>query len=95
LNRGRQNADPSTNDVLGAELIESAIGLENALAGLVGAETDKLNTAITIAGNVGGLEAINALANLDNSVANVLGHICCIEGEINDKIQAGLTLRGF
>jgi hypothetical protein len=95
LNRGRQNSDPSTNDVLGAELIVSAIGLENALAGLVGAEANKVNTAVEIAGAVGGLEAINALANLDNSVANLLGHVCCIEGEINDKIQAGLTLRGF
>jgi division protein CdvB (Snf7/Vps24/ESCRT-III family) len=86
---------PSNNDTLGAELIESAIGLQDALASLIEAETLKVATAKKIAGDVGGLEAIEALTNLDNSVANVLSQICCIEGELNDKIQAGLTLRGF
>jgi hypothetical protein len=86
---------PTNNDTLGAELIESAIGVQDALAALIEAETLKLAAAKKIAGDVGGLEAIVALTNLDNSVANVLGQICCIEGELNDKIQAGLTLRGF
>jgi division protein CdvB (Snf7/Vps24/ESCRT-III family) len=86
---------PSNNDTLGAEIILSSVGIQDALAALIEAETLKVTAAKKIAGDVNTLEAIEALTQLDNSVANVLGQISSIKNEINTNLQAGLTLRGF
>jgi hypothetical protein len=91
----RKNIGPSNNDTLGAEIILSSVGIQDALAALIEAETLKVTAAKKIAGDVNTLEAIEALTQLDNSVANVLGQISSIKNEINTNLQAGLTLRGF
>jgi hypothetical protein len=96
LAKDNQFSYSANNDGLGAHLIESTIGIQEALAALIAAEAEKVMAAVNIAGaSEGGIDAINALANLNNSVSNVLGQINSIKGELNLKTQAGLTLRGF
>jgi hypothetical protein len=95
MSTDRKSMGPSNNDSLGAEIILSSVGIQDALAALIEAETLKVTAAKKIAGDVNTLEAIEALTQLDNSVANVLGQISSIKNEINTNLQAGLTLRGF
>jgi hypothetical protein len=95
MSTDRKSIGQSNNDSLGAELILASVGIQDALAALIEAETLKVTAAKKIAGDVNTLEAIEALTQLDNSVANVLGQISSIKNEINTNLQAGLTLRGF
>lgn len=91
----RKGLNPANNDSLGAEVILSSVGLQDALAALIEAETLKVTVAKKIASDNGTIEAIEALTNLGNSLGSVLGQISSIKNEINNNVQAGLTLRGF
>jgi division protein CdvB (Snf7/Vps24/ESCRT-III family) len=86
---------PSNNDTLGAEIILSSVGIQDALASLIEAEALKVTAAKKLAGELNSIEALNALTDVNNSVANVLAQISSIKNEINHNIQNGTTLRGF
>jgi hypothetical protein len=95
MSTDRKSTGSSNNDTLGAEIILSSVGIEDALATLIEAEALKVTAAKKIASDLNTLEALDALAQLNNSVANVLGQISSIKNEININLQTGLTLRGF
>jgi division protein CdvB (Snf7/Vps24/ESCRT-III family) len=95
MSTDRKSMGSSNNDTLGAEIILSSVGIEDALATLIEAEALKVTAAKKIASDLNSLEALDALAQLNNSVANVLGQISSIKNEINNNVQTGLTLRGF
>jgi hypothetical protein len=91
----RKSTGSSNHDTLGAEIILSSVGIEDALAALIEAEALKVTAAKKIASDLNSIEALDALSQLNNSVANVLGQISSIKNEININLQTGLTLRGF
>jgi hypothetical protein len=95
MSTDRKSMGSSNNDTLGAELILSSVGIEDALAALIEAEALKVTAAKKIASDLNSIEALDALAQLNNSVANVLGQISSIKNEINNNLQTGITLRGF
>lgn len=95
MSADRKSMGPSNNDTLGAEIILSSVGIQDALATLIEAEANKVNAAKKLASELNSLEALNALAQVNNSVANVLGQISSIKNEINNNVSTGVTLRGF
>ena len=70
-------------DILGGLVILSAVVTEFALADLIFAEAGKIEAAVESNANVGDL------ISLDQSVANVLDQVCCIEKQIVEKIKQG------
>lgn len=71
-------------DTLGALVIFSGVVTELALADILFAEAEKIETAVEDNNT-----SVEDLTNLDNSVANVLEQICCIEKQIVEKIKQG------
>lgn len=95
MSTDRKSMGSASNDTLGAEIILSSVGIQDALAALIEAEALKVTAAKKLAGELNSIEALDALAQVNNSVANVLGQISTIKNEINTNLQTGLTLRGF
>ena len=78
-----------TNDnALGGLVIVSALLTEQALLGILSAEEDKIRFALDFPG-----VTPEQLALVDDSVANVLDQVCCIEKQIVKKIELGIDLR--
>ena len=71
-------------DILGALVIISGVFTEFALADLLHAEARKIEVAVLATPT-----NVEDLTSLDDSVANVLDHVCCIEKQIVEKIKQG------
>jgi hypothetical protein len=81
------NLGNNDDDSLGKLIIISAVLTELSLLGIISAETAKIREALE-----SGFDA-DELADVDNSVANVLEQVCCIEKQIAKKIELGIELR--
>lgn len=86
-------ASGNGNRVLGGLLILSAVYTEFQLGDLISAEADKVNYAVEFAQANADTNFITELATLDDSVANVLDKVCCIEKQVNRKIEQGRELK--
>lgn len=87
INTTMDLASTANDDVLGGVVILSAVFTEFCLADLICAEADKVEKALYKDSGV------PELTDLDNSVANVLKQICCIEEQINKKIEQGRAIK--
>jgi NTP pyrophosphatase (non-canonical NTP hydrolase) len=81
------NFGNNDDDSLGKLIIISAVLTELFLLGIISAETAKIREALE-----SGFDA-DELADIDNSVADVLAQVCCIEKQIAKKIELGIELR--
>lgn len=87
MNTTLDMAANTNSNLLSAFVILSAVFTEFCLADLICAEADKVDYALDTSPSTDDLVA------LDNSIANVLQHVCCIEKQINEKIAQGIELR--
>lgn len=92
INTAMDMAGDNGDRVLGGLLILSGVITEFQLADLIDAEADKVSYAVGYAQSNSG-DFIEQLAALDDSVANVLDKVCCIENQVNEKIKQGIMLR--
>lgn len=89
------------NQTLGGLVILSAVFTEFCLSDIICAESNKVNSAVrwyysNSADSDSSLQYPNRLeqlARLDDSVGNVLDKVCCLEGQINRKIEQGRAIR--
>lgn len=101
MNTTKEMASGMDNETLGGLTILSAVFTEFCLAEIICAEANKINSAVgwyygNNASNVNSSNYYNRLeqlARLDDSVGNVLDKVCCVEGQINKKIEQGRAIR--
>lgn len=87
VNHNGQGTNPQDR-VLGTSLIESAVGMENALAGLLTQEAEKFRR-FNFAN-----PTLEQIAEFDGQLVAILQAVCCIEETVATKLVAGLILRG-
>lgn len=86
-NHNGQGTNPQDR-VLGTRLIESAVGMENALAGILTQEAEKFRRF-----NLENPD-IEQITVFDGQLVAILQAVCCIEETVATKLVAGLILRG-
>jgi hypothetical protein len=74
--------------VLGTRLIESAVDMEDALAGVLAQEAEKFRRFNAANPN------IDQILEFDGQLVAILQAVCCIEETVATKVLAGLILRG-